>query len=92
MTIPPHLLEDGLDVPEVIDQIGKDDEVKGLIESALVDVGLHEGEVGISPAGAGEHFARKIDADANRRFYGGEQVALAHPNSATRKPGATRNR
>ncbi len=72
----PHLLQGGLDVPEIVDEIGEDDDVERLIEDAIVNVRLDEVEIWIARAGAREHFGRKVDTAADRRFKRGEEIAL----------------
>ena len=68
-----------LDVPQVVDQVGQDDDVEGLASMQVerVRVGLDEVQLRVPSRGAAQHRARKIHAQAERRLQRGQQVALA---------------
>jgi hypothetical protein len=70
------VLEYRLHVPEIVDQIGKNDDVEDLIENQFVCVSLDEKKSRIPIAGAREHLAGKIDAYADGRLKRRQKIAL----------------
>ena len=72
-----HPLQNGLHVPQIVDQVRKYDDVERLVEIELVYVGVNEPQVRVPLARAPERFVREIDADADRRRQRAQQVSIA---------------
>ena len=70
-----ELLEDGLDIPEVVDDIGEDDYIKFVIDGQMVGVGQQEVHLGMSAASVLERLGGEIDAHTEGRLDCGEQIS-----------------
>ena len=73
-----ELLDHGLDVPHVVDQVGGDDHVERAFDLAeVVNVGVDEAELGMAVPGTGDHLGGEIDTGAFGGLQRGEQVTAA---------------
>ena len=69
----PNPAEDSLNIPEIIDQIGEDDEIEFFFEADFVYIRLEKSQVGVSAPRPGKHPARKIDTDSDAGFKGSQK-------------------
>jgi hypothetical protein len=65
---PRHLLQDRLNIPHVVQQIGQEDDVEGPLHRKAMAVGLHQPQVGVAGGRQGQHPRREVHAHAHRRL------------------------
>ncbi len=70
-----ELLEDGLDIPEVVDDIGEDDYIKFIVDGQKVCVSQQEVHLGMFLASEFEGFGGEIDAHTEGRLDCGEEIS-----------------
>ena len=74
------LLENSLDIPEVIHQIRKNDDIKLFIQAQLMCISLDETEIRMALPGTHNHFVREIHPDPDARLKGRQQIAMGAPD------------
>ncbi len=72
----PDLFEDRLHIPQIVNQIGEDHDVKLRIQAQLLSIGLDEPQMRVLLPRPAEHLGRDVDANAFRGIDGGEKIAL----------------
>ncbi len=69
--------KDLLNVPHVVEQIGADDIVEGLAQTAAVRIPFNEIQVRVFVSGDLKHSGRKIHPDSTSGLESGQQIAVS---------------
>jgi len=72
-------LEELLDVPDIVHELGQDHDVNPLVEVDLVGRDVDEGQIGMARARDVDHRLREVALDSASRVEVGRQDAVAAP-------------
>jgi hypothetical protein len=80
------ILEQALDIPDVIDQVGYNDVVKLLVQIELVDVGVDELDAWMLVPGQLDVGFREVDAYPSFGLKSSQEVAISRPEFDNCRP------
>jgi len=72
-----YFFQQSLHIPQIVNQIGKNDDIKLALDRQLVGIGPDKTKIRILGGGLSEHRTGKINPDTHGRFQTGQQITVS---------------